>query len=216
MGSPIASRSIGARPSIAARKVNPSRAVGGTAVQPYNCARKPGGWTFQPPTAGLWKFVGWSAGGNGNATDGGASGGYFEITRRVSLLDTVTIMVSDPASTAGTTTSVTFLSGTVATATRASGMTAGTATGGDVNLQGTAGTTANPGTAGSGLGTGGGAGGVSLGSYAPGAGAPANLPYRGGQGPAENYASAPIGAGAAGQSGGRGGEGLVIAVFMGS
>jgi hypothetical protein len=175
-------------------------------VEPYVFPAAASAYSFVVPYTGEWKFVGWGAGGAGTAGSGpGASGGYFEISRSLRRGTVVTI-------TAGLNTADTsvVLPGATATATRGNNATAGAATGGDVNLAGTAGPgVGNPGTAG--LGTGGGAGGGAGG----GSGAPANLPYRGGEG-GPSAAVGGVGAGAGepgiGSIGASGG--LVLAVLM--
>jgi hypothetical protein len=165
-------------------------------------------WTV--PRTGKWKFVGWGAGGGGSPAGGGASGGYFEITRQLRRGAVVTITAGVASS---SDTSVVLPSAT-ATATRANGQTAGTATGGDVNLAGSAGVAAgsNPGAAG--LGTGGGAGGAAT-SGSGGSGAPANLPYRGGAGgPGSGQGGVGAGAGEQGVATIPGQSGLVLAVLI--
>lgn len=150
-------------------------------------------YSFSPPVAGLWKFVGWGAGGG----NGGASGSYFEITKYLRTTDVVAIVTGV---TGVSNTTVTFPDGAVATAGRADpSTTPGTATGGDVNLAGSAPEV-------SGLGTGGGTA-----VAGQGAGAPANLPYRGGSG-STGQGLAPGGGGGAGAF--AGGSSAVIASLV--
>jgi hypothetical protein len=149
-----------------------------------------GTYTFKAPVAGDWKFVGWGPGGGSNAgAAGGASGAYVEVTRHLAAGQKVDIVVRDSSVTTATT--ITFPDGTVASAGGASGATAGVASivnrkPGDVMLDGTAGKptgTAANGDAGQGTGGGaGGTGGTFPSTDSGGAGAPANLPYRGGNG----------------------------------
>ena len=179
-----------------------------------------GTYSFTPPKPGVWKFVGWSAGGgSGAGTGGGGSGAYVEITKYLTAAQAVTIVAGfGGAGASGTATSVTFTDGVVASATGGTagdsvptGGAGGVATGGNVNLNGSAGVTSGA-TANAGLGTGGGAGGGTSG----GAGAPANLPFRGGKGGTN------VGVDAAAPGGGTpivgtfrtGGHGLVLAFFI--
>lgn len=167
-------------------------------------------YTFTPPKAGRWKFVGWGPG-----HSSGASGAYVEITRFLNTSQSATLHVGGQ----GVSDTTITLPGAVATAGRAAaGPVVGAATGGDVNLAGSL-----PGTGGSdgvaGLGTGGGAGGDGDGStYDGGGGAPANLPFRGAAGGDENANEGPgVGAGAGGRGAGLypGGPGLILAVYVG-
>ncbi|WP_421936341.1 hypothetical protein [Phenylobacterium sp.] len=155
------------RSLLSTRKV---RAGGINAVRRGMALQEPwtfpaGSYSFIVPETGDWQFVGWSAGANGSAGSPSASGAYFELTRRLTVDAVVVIDVSAVGS---TDTTVTLPDGTSATATRASGATPGAASGGDVNLAGSA-----PETAGSG--DGGGASGTGMGGGAPG-----QLPFRGG------------------------------------
>lgn len=181
--------------------------------QPYSFPGAVSAYSWSPPKDGRWKFVGWGPGGSGGTINAGGSGGYFEITKALKTTDVVSIT----AGRAGTSdTSVSLPGGVTATATRAVFDVAGAATGGDVNLAGTAG--AGTGAAGaSGLGTGGGDGGPESGGADGGAGAPANLPYRGGQGGTGGAVSGSVGSGAGRTSAGSvaGGTGLVLAVYLG-
>lgn len=183
---------------------------------PYQFA--PGSYTFTSPKGGRWKFVLWGPGGNsGGGVDGGGSGAYVEITKTVLTGQTVALVVSS----AGAATTATFLDGAVASAGAGSGITGGTASGGDVNLNGSNGGASggsNAGTAGTG--TGGGAAGAGGAGLPGGAGAPANLPFRGGAGgtgagiPAVVSGKSP--GGGAGDSGAAtaGGDGLIIAYLV--
>jgi hypothetical protein len=204
--------------SIARKQVARAHSTGPDLQQPYSFPASQTAYSFTPPVAGRWKFVGWAPGGSGSNTTSGGSGGYFEITRRVTPAHTIAITVGRQLL---SDTSVVLPDGSTATATRGSGATAGAATGGDVNLAGTAGSGSGiNGVAG--LGTGGGAGGTLNGGNDGGAGAPANLPYRGGVGGNGGGASGPEGTGP-GAGGGRtgsaaqvaGGAGFVLAIFLG-
>jgi hypothetical protein len=177
--------------------------------QPYNFPSAGVTYTWSPPQSGRWKFVGWGPG------DRGASGAYFEVTRFLRATDSVTIQVGRTAS---SDTVLTLPGGLVATAGRASSNTAGVASGGDVNLNGTDGPSIAGASGGAGLGTGGGSGGLGDGStYAGGSGAPANLPFRGANGGDNNLTSPGPGAGAGQPSAGTiyGGNGYVLAVRLG-
>lgn len=184
-------------------------------VEPYSFPGATSAYSFTIPRTGEWKFVGWGPGGIGSAgVSGGGSGGYFEISRNLVRGQVVSITAGRMAV---SDTSVVLPDGTTATATRASGSTAGAATGGDVNLAGSTGpaTGSNNGTAGSG--TGGGVGGTAGGGSSGGSGAPANLPYRGGAGGNGSGAVyGDIGAGGAEPGVGTqaGGGGLVLAVLV--
>lgn len=174
-----------------------------------------GSRTWSPPVSGSWKFVGWGPGANGGGGAGGSSGGYIEITRFLRTTDSVTIVTGRVS---GTDTAVTFPNGDVATAARGGGG-GGVASGGDVNINGTAGTSSGAGaTGGAGGGTGGGVGGPGSGTDDGGAGAPANLPYRGGVGGDAALGGNGIGGVGAGGGGNgtlvAGGHGLVLAVLI--
>lgn len=175
----------------------------------------PGSYTFRVPKPGLWKFIGWAAGGSSVQLSGIASGSgaYFEISRRVDPSQPVALVVGAHTNGTGGTTSVTFANGVAATATGgASSGAGGSATGGDINLSGSAEMVA-------GAGTGGGAAG-STATFNGGGGAPANLPFRGGAGGAgSNPPSSAISPGGGGPELGAsdvsfGGDGLVIAYFV--
>lgn len=166
------------------------------AQQPYNFP--PGSHTFTPPRDGYWKFVLWGAGPTANGSQAGSSGAYCEITKYLSTTQSVAIFVSIPAGSPVATTA-TFPDGSVASAGSADGGgTPGVATGGDVNLAGSALGVA-------GLGTGGGA--ASL-----GAGAPANAPFRGAPGGGSGERGKTPGSGGATTF--PGGDGLALAVFV--
>jgi len=190
-------------------------------ITPYVTNFPPGSHSWTPPEAGWYKFCAWGHGGIGNATGSGGSGGYCEITRSLAPGQTVTIVVGQcPFGSGATNTTITFPDGKVVTAGSTDGATAGTASGGDVNLAGTAGSTSITGASGgSGSGSGGGAGGAgAAGTHNGGAGAPGVLPFRGGRGGKGNASSSesaqgatPGGGGGMPASGGEpGGDGLVI------
>lgn len=159
----------------------------------------PGSYTFTAPQAGWWKFVLWGAGdSNGNAT----SGAYSEYTVFLGVNQNVALVVATANTLASALdTTATFPSGKVVTAGGA-GASPGAASGGDVNLAGSA-----SGAAGSG--TGGGAAGSGN-----GAGAPANLPYRGGAGSGGSGQGHTPGGGAQTAGGFTGGDGMAIVSFV--
>lgn len=210
----IGRRSIGGQPGIARRPIataSGARSTQTAATSPQQFP--PGSYTFTPTVSGWWKFVAWGGGEGGSGVTGGGSGGYCEITKFLTTGQTVAVVVGKgfDASSSATSSTATFPDGTVATAGAASGATGGTASGGDVNLNGSAG--GNGGAGAAGLGTGGGAAGTGSGG---GAGAPANLPFRGGDGASTTVRQARSpGAGAAINPGGdnrnNGGDGLIIA-----
>jgi hypothetical protein len=113
----------------------------------------PGSYTFTAAKGGKYKFIAWGAGGGagtaGAGTDtGGGSGGYAEITMFLATGQSVAVVVGVGGLFAsGGNTTLTFPNGKVVTCTggaagaASSGGTAGTATGGDVNLAGSAGVT---------------------------------------------------------------------------
>jgi hypothetical protein len=172
----------------------------------------PGSYTFVAPQSGRWKFVGWSPGG-GNSGDSSfvasGSGAYIEVTRVLSRGQAVTIVVSAgvSGSSGSGNTSMTFPDGTIAVCTPGQRTgPGGVASGGDVNLNGSA--------AGSpGQGTGGGQSGGPF----PGGGAPGNLPFLGGRAGAQNFPGNSPGGGAGASGSGnliQGGDGLVLAYFQ--
>lgn len=175
----------------------------------------PGTYTFVPTVEGYWKFVAWGHGGSGggSGTHSGGSGAYVEITRYLTLAQTVTIVLPESATSSDTT--VTMPDGTIAIAARANGQAGGVASGGDVNLNGSNGVSTGNNNGNAGVGTGGGAGGVGIvGPGSGGAGAPANLPYRGGDG-GNSHAILGVGAGT-GEAGGNGGSAFALAVYLGN
>lgn len=206
-----------AKPGIAGRLGVGRRQIGSKTPemvqQPYTFP--PGSYTFTPPKPGFWKFVMWAAGGSGSGSAGGSSG-YAEYTRYLRANDSVALNVC--AVQAPSNTTAAFADGRLVTVTFGSAATAGAASGGDVNFPG------NPGGAGTGadglvgLGSGGGAGGTGDGvSVNGGAGAPANLPYRGGRG--GNFSGAGFGgspgAGSTATGGSSsGGAGLIIVALV--
>ena len=176
----IAGRASIARKPIASAFAAQSEQVAAASPQMFT----PGSYTFTPTVSGWWKFVLWGGGGKDN-NNGGGSGAYCEITKFVTTGQTVALSAGrGQGALAATASTATFPDGTVASAGGASGNTGGSASGGDVNLNGSTGGLDASGTAGAaGLGTGGGLGGPGNGaSVGGGAGAPANLPYRGGIG----------------------------------
>jgi hypothetical protein len=205
----IAGRSGVARRQIACRPDAGGADVGSTYLYP------PGSYTFRPPKPGFWKFVLWGPGGCWNDFgDAGGSGAYCEYTRYLDPTQTVAVVVSEY----GSATTATFLDSKVVSA--GAGVDAGaggTASGGDVNLNGSTGGLNGAGTGGGAKGTGG--------SAQAGAGAPANLPFRGGRGSNINHSGPTGGATTPGGSAGAvaggvnttnaaGGTGLAIAMFV--
>jgi len=177
----------------------------------------PGSYTFVVPKSGYWKFVIWGPGATFGAggTDGGGSGGYCEITRALLSGQSASITVAR----SGSNSIVTLPDGTVVTAATGTLAGGGAATGGDVNLSGSAGGAAGGNNAGAaGLGTGGGAGGLGGGGGPGGAGAPANLPFRGGFGGSVGVSNGsgitPGGGASDGTVSARGGDGQVIAYLV--
>lgn len=181
-----------------------------------------GATAFVAPSSGRFKFHAWGGGWGGDGASGGASGSYLEITRNLAKgqVVAVTVGVAGSLSTSPGDTTLTFPNGSVATAAAgASRSTGGVATGGDVNLNGSA-----PGTGGgsgaNGSGTGGGLGGTGDGaSINGGAGAPGVLPMSGGRGGGGGVGvqagASPGGGGRSNDGGGGtppGGSGLVIVV----
>ena len=182
-----------------------AQAAGNLAQEPFTFP--PGTWTFTPPKAGYWKFVQWGVGGS-VSTVGNASGAYTEYTRFLTSAQSVALVVGIYAGVGTVDTTATFPDGYVVTAGKATGATPGTASGGDVNLNGSAGTAGSTSATGAnGSGTGGGAGAANSGTNDGGAGAPANLPYRGGAGGASP-------GGGASQASQAVGNGLILAVFV--
>lgn len=199
---------------IARRSIGHAYPAGADLQQPYTFPASLSPYSFTPPVSGKWKFVGWGPGASTGGF-GGASGGYVEVTRQLTTNQAVAIV----AGFVGTDTTITLPDGTVATAGKGAS-SGGTATGGDVNLNGSAGGNAVAGSPG--LGTGGGAGGAAPNNLGGGAGAPANLPYRGGEGASDAGAGSDrggsVGSGGCGVSTGlsSGGPGLVLAVLLSS
>ena len=178
------------------------------AMEPYSFPTTPSTYSFLVPRAGYWKFVGWGAGGKGNAgVSGGASGAYFESTRFLPRGAAVSVAVPTTGDTV-----ITFPDGKVVTAGAATFGVAGAAFGGDLNLAGTAGMASGGSPGAAGQGTGGGGGGAGAGASG-GAGAPANLPYRGGAGGGSGEQPG-VGAGATENSNAQVGPGLVLAVYL--
>lgn len=209
MPSGIAAQSIGGL-SIAGQAI----AAAGTQTQGYVETFVPAvstskSYNWSPPRAGYWKFVLWGAGdGSNGAGVQGASGAYAEKTLFLSPKDVVAILVGIGKGGVGADTTVTPPSGLVITAGGGNGSTGGVASGGDVNLNGSA-----PGS--NGLGTGGG-----LSGDPTTAGAPAMLPHRGGNG-AFNAGTGPFCGGTPGGGGvggaivfGAGGSGYVEVSFV--
>jgi hypothetical protein len=209
----IGQRGIGGRAGLARRQIGARYAIA-VPQQPYNFP--PGTHTWSPPKAGYWKFVYWGGGGGSFSASGG-SGAYGEVTRFLTPAQSVSISVGmgGHSSAAGQTTTLIFSNGLQASASGGAndGGAGGTATGGDVNLSGSAGVSSGS-ISSAGQGTGGGTGGLNCGG-----GAPANLPYHGGNGGNPSGLPNP-GGGAPGGGAGfvgvaeRGADGAVFAVFL--
>jgi hypothetical protein len=173
---------------------------------PSYCAS--GTYTFTAPATGYYKFVLWGGGGggyNGGSGAGGSSGAYAEFTRLMTWGERATVVVGvpGPLSTPGGDSSVTFADGKVVTAGGGGGggtsTTVGVASGGDVNINGSApGLVGGAGNAGGG--TAGGAGGSAIASSFAGGGAPGNTPYKGGVGGTYQTIAPGIGGGGYGNS----------------
>jgi hypothetical protein len=132
--------------------------------QPYTVSYPQGSFTWTCPLTGWYRFVNWGAGGGSGGI--GASGAHTQTVVRMAKGQTVAVVVS---AVGGANSSFIFPSGRVALATSGLVNTPGTASGGDINLNGSP--------AGfNGLGDSGGTG------TANGGGAPGNGGYRGGNG----------------------------------
>lgn len=177
----IAGRASIARKPIASVYATQSEQTAATSPQQF----PPGSYTFTPTVSGWWKFVLWGGGARGSGY-GGGSGAYCETTKFLTTGQTAALVVGRGEGSGGGAqgSSVTFLDGTVVNAGAAALEVGGTATGGDVNLNGSNGGIdgGGGGNGGNGLGTGGGLGGLFEPNAGGGAGAPANLPFRGGVG----------------------------------
>jgi hypothetical protein len=213
MAGSIASRARRTRTGIARKQIAYDFKRPGDRMQPYTFSAPTVVTQFVIPVSGRWKFVAWGGGGRTG------SAAYIEVTRALTVGQIVTVKVGRGDSAPPTSDStVTLPDGTVATAGGANGNTAGVASGGDVNLNGTTGTSGTGANGGDGLGTGGGVGGTGdTISINGGAGAPANLPYRGGPGGAANGWVGGPGAGIGERSAGaiQAGPGLIIATLLG-
>jgi hypothetical protein len=201
----IARQGVGSRAGIALRQI---AGKFGQADQGKTYNFPVGSWTFVPPKAGYWKFVLWGPGGNS-----GASGAYLERTIFLTPAQSVAIVVGA----LGTDTIATLPGGALLSAGAGAGATGGTAAGGDVNLNGTSyGLTSTGANGPPGAGTGGGSGGTGNGTSADGgAGAPANLPFRGGKGMSPGgtaYVTNP--GGGQGEATAGSGAGLALVVFV--
>jgi len=183
--------------SQAMRSAKPNRIL----QQPF--VFPPGSFKFTAAKAGYWKFVMWGHGGGADGV-GNGSGAYLEKTKFMALSESALVVVGQFTGSTNDST-VTFEDGSVLIAGSAGGSTPGVAMGGDVNLAGTAGSAIG----GPGQGSGGGAGG---GAGNGGAGAPALLPYRGGNGAPAGLNRCGHGAGS-GISGGAP-AGLILVAFM--
>lgn len=164
-------------------------------------------YTFTPPKPGFYKFVQWGGGGSGDGTGAGGSGAYTETTAFMSLGDKATITVGR----ADQNTTVVLPDGRTITAGAGigggAGGTGGVATGGDINLSGSAAGVA-------GLGSGGGL--IVNSGSSVGGGAPAVLPFRGGDGQGSiNFGTGPGGGGwGPSATNTQAAAGLAIAVFV--
>lgn len=215
----IAGRASIARKPIASAFAAQSEQVAAASPQMFT----PGSYTFTPTVSGWWKFVLWGGGARPTTGYGGGSGAYCEITKFITTGQTAALVAGRGAASGGAAqnSTVTFLDGTVVTAGAAVNEIGGTATGGDVNLNGSNGGIdgGGGGNGGNGLGTGGGAGGVFDSNVGGGAGAPANLPFRGGVGGSAgspHYGGGTPGGGAVSTTYGSqvpAGDGLIIAML---
>ena len=214
----IAGRAGIARRPIASVYAAQSEQVAAASPQMFT----PGSYTFTPTVSGWWKFVLWGGGARPTTGYGGGSGAYCEITKFITTGQTAALVAGRGAGSGGAAqnSTVTFLDGTVVTAGAAVNEIGGTATGGDVNLNGSTGGVDGPGGASgaNGLGTGGGAGGAYEPNVGGGAGAPANLPFLGGvggyAGGGQHYGGGTPGGGAVSTSYGvqvAAGDGMIIA-----
>lgn len=163
-----------------------------------------GSYTWPCPGSGAYRFVQWGPGASfSTGTDGGASGAHTQTVVTLDKGQTVSIVIG----TEGTDTVVTLPGGRVVTAGAALTSGPGTASGGDVNLNGSfGGAVSTPGAAG--LGDSGGAGGPGDVSQGGAAGAPGANGYYGGS-PSSTPVVGGVGAGGRG-SGQRAGIGMVI------
>lgn len=165
----------------------------------------PGSYTFVAPLPGYYKFILWGAGDGSNP--GGGSGAYSEKTAFLTPALSVPIVVGiGTAAAVGGDTTVSLPGAAIVTAGGGNGATGGVASGGDLNLNGSA--SGNPG-----QGSGGGAVGTVGGNPA---GAPGVLPFRGGGGATGPTLAgiSPGGGGSAGASAWPGGMGMVIVLFV--
>lgn len=176
----------------------------------YTALIPPSSTTWTCPRSGYYRFAQWGSGGGGVGSTGGASGSHAQKVVHLNKLQTVAIVVPDNGSSADCT--VTLPDGRVVTAGSASGVTPGAASGGDINLAGSAGGTSG-GNGAAGLGDNGGLGGIGNGSTdGGGAGAPGSGAYQGGTGCASSATprgNTPGGGGSAVQPALRG-SGMVI------
>ena len=193
---------------VSAKKKRPNFSVGGTGPVYNFPLAESGAYTFTVPTSGRWMFVGWGPGGLGSSgSKGGSSGAYVEVTRFLARGQTVSLSVNFNADTV-----ITLPDGTIAIAGKSApggGGAPGIASGGDVNINGTSSAVSGSGSPGGG--TGGGPGGTPTGGNIGGAGAPANLPFRGGKG---GGSLSIAGHGGGGVDVGQPGQGLALAVFI--
>ena len=134
-------------------------------------------YTWVCPETGTYRFITKGPGASSNGVDeGGASGAHAEKVRLVRAGESVSIV----SGVNGVDTTVTFSDGYVVTAGKASGATPGTASGGDINLNGSAPGTAGTANAGAnGLGPYGGAGAPGSGYGSGGAGSPGTKEWPG-------------------------------------
>lgn len=193
---------------------------GGVSGAPFVTNLTPGVTTWTVPSAGLYKFHLWGAGRGGTSGQGGCSGGYCEITERLSQGAVIAVLVGigrNALDGGDGDTQVTLPSGRVALAARGTAIgTAGLATGGDVNLNGSLGGVSAGGPPGvAGLGSGGAPGGLGdNASRGGGGGAPGVLPMRGASTISNASPGGTPGAGGSGDDGAggatNGGSGLII------
>jgi len=167
----------------------------------------PGIYTFTVPRTGRWKFHIWGPGGSYSGADGSGSGGYCEITRKLTATSTVALVVAMP----GSASTATFGDGTIVSAGSGGNISGGSAIGGDLNIPGSSGALAGSGLSGaSGTGSGGGSGGPTNG----GGGAPGFLPLRGGRGGDGSRGATSPGGGAGVVVNQVGGQGLIVTEYL--
>lgn len=178
----------------------------------YNRVFLPGSYTWTAPDSGYYRIAQWGTGNYGSAPNGGPSGAHAQTVVPITGGQAVAIAVSSGNMASPGDTTVTLPDGRVVTTTSASTTVPGTATGGDINLNGSAGGVGVSGAGTAGLGTAGGVGGPGdATTMGGGAGAPGYGYYPGGNGADGSTGFPGQTPGAGGRSGASlGGHGLVI------